>query len=77
MALKSKDAKGAIRYAPPPSCVCGGGYMFDSVPRPDVLELDVLLTELSLCSSHSELYFRFINRKLGNTVSSARVWVGV
>ncbi len=32
--------------------------------RPDVLELDMLLTELSLCSSRSELYFRFIRRKL-------------
>lgn len=34
--------------------------------RPDVLELDMLLSELSMCSSRCELYFRFIRRKLSS-----------
>jgi len=36
--------------------------------RPDVLELDTLLSELSLCSSRTELYFRFLQRKAGVSV---------
>jgi len=36
--------------------------------RPDVLELDLLLTECSMCSSSSELYFRFLHRLLTTSV---------
>ncbi|XP_064393450.1 conserved oligomeric Golgi complex subunit 4-like isoform X2 [Halichondria panicea] len=39
--------------------------------RPDILELDTLLTELSLCSSRTELYFRFIQKKATVEDSSA------
>ena len=39
-------------------CVC----------RPNILELDTLLTELSLCSARTELYFTFLARKIGVSV---------
>ena len=31
--------------------------------RPEVLELDTLLTELSLCCTRTQLYFRFLIRR--------------
>jgi hypothetical protein len=31
--------------------------------RPAVLELDTLLSELSLCSTRTQLYFRFLHRR--------------
>lgn len=44
-----------------------GTYAFpDHVScRPNILELDTLLTELSLCSKRTELYFTFLARKIG------------
>ena len=46
--------------------------------RPNVLELDTLLTELSLCSARTELYFTFLTRKIGVSGSLLRwVWLMV
>ena len=65
-ALKSRSAVGAIRYvciilyAPNNNTILHSPFPYS---RPDILELDTLLTELSLCSARTELYFRFLRRK--------------
>lgn len=40
--------------------------------RPNILELDTLLTELSLCSKRTELYFTFLARKIGGLQTEDR-----
>eukprot|EP00731_Ephydatia_muelleri_P026667 Em0018g767a len=40
--------------------------------RPNILELDTLLTELSLCSARTELYFTFLARKIGGLQTEDR-----
>lgn len=72
MALKSKTAVGAIRYLC--WCIMQCQFLLGCEFRPDVLELDLLLTELSVCSSRSELYFRFMRRKLSSVGSCCPVF---
>ena len=64
IALNSRYTAGAIRYANRIiSNDTNNLYAFCINFRPDPREFDTLLSELSLCSSRTELYFRFVIKK--------------